>query len=267
MTGGGALEGRRVVVVGASAGIGRAMAVRAVREGARVVLVARREERLTEAVDEAGGGHACAADLCDEDDRDRIAGTVRETLGEIDVLVCCVGIARLRMLADTTDDDWHRLLETNVVGVHGLLRACLPLLAPGAMVPILSSETVHQPRTALMAYASSKAALERLVEGWRTEHPGIRFTTVTVGATFPTDFGADFEPGLLTRTLKDWSARGLAQEDFMAPDEVADVLTGVIAAAVGRPGIGLDRLTVRSPSGVAGTFGGAVGRAVGSSST
>ncbi|SEF57110.1 NADP-dependent 3-hydroxy acid dehydrogenase YdfG [Thermomonospora echinospora] len=253
------LKDRRVLVAGASAGIGRALAVHAVRDGARVLLAARRRDRLEQACREAGGGDPVVADLCRPQDCDRLAAQAGERLGEIDVLVCCIGIAPLRMLADTTGEDWVRVLETNVVGVHRLLRACLPVLAPGGMVMVLSSESIGQPRTGLGAYATSKAALERLVEGWRTERPGVRFTTVRVGATFPTDFGNDFEPRLLERVLDDWSARGLAQRDFMAPGEVAEVLAGVIAASAGHPGIGLDHLTLRSPSPVVGTFDDALG--------
>jgi NAD(P)-dependent dehydrogenase (short-subunit alcohol dehydrogenase family) len=254
-----ALAGRRILVAGASAGIGRALAVRAIRDGAEVLLAARRPDRLEQVCREAGGGHPVTADLCRRQDCDRLAAQARERLGQIDVLVCCIGAAPLRMLADTTDEDWERVLQTNVMGVHRLLQACLPALAPGGMVIVLSSETVHQPRTGLGAYAAGKAALERLVEGWRTERPGARFTTVRVGATFPTDFGNDFEPRLLGRVLNDWSVRGLAQQEFMAPDEVAEVLAGVIAAAAGHPGIGLDHLTLRSPSPVVGTFDSALG--------
>jgi NAD(P)-dependent dehydrogenase (short-subunit alcohol dehydrogenase family) len=104
------------------------------------------------------------------------------------------------------------------------------------------------------AYSTSKAALERLIEGWRTGHPWLRFTTVTVGATFPTDFGHAFEAGLLDRALTDWIVRGLAQEEFMTPADVADVLAAMAAATVGRPGVGVDHLTIRSPSPVVGTF-------------
>lgn len=252
------LAGRRVLVVGASAGIGRAMAVGAIKEGARVLMAARRHDLLGEASAEAGGGHVVPADIRLAPDCDRLARAVRDRLGTIDVLVSCAGVAPLRMMAETTADDWHQVFDTNVVGTHRLLQACLPLFGHRAMVMCLSSESVRQPRTALGAYATSKAALERLIEGWRAEHPEIRFSRVTVGATFPTDFGADFEPALLTRALDDWSARGLAQADFMAPHEVADVLIGVIAAASRYPGIGLDDLTIRSPSPVVGTFSSAV---------
>jgi NAD(P)-dependent dehydrogenase (short-subunit alcohol dehydrogenase family) len=248
------LTGSRVLITGASAGIGRAFAVRAVKEGARVLMAARRLEQLEETRAEAGGGDLLAVDLVEPEGCARLTEAVRDTLGQIDLVVSCVGVAPLRMLADTGDEDWRYVFETNVISTHRLLQGCLPLLTRSAMVMALSSETVRQPRTGLGAYASSKAALERMIEGWRAEHPWLRFTTVTVGATFPTDFGNAFEGDLLGRVLTDWGVRGLAQEEFMAPEDVADVLASVAAASVGRPGIGVDHLTLRSPSPVVGTF-------------
>jgi NAD(P)-dependent dehydrogenase (short-subunit alcohol dehydrogenase family) len=259
------LAGKRVLVAGASAGIGRAMAVRASKEGARVLMAARRKDRLDETCAEAGGGEPVVADVRRAEDCARLAEAARDRLGGIDVLVVCVGVATLGMIADTSAEDWHRVFDTNVVGTHQLLQACAPVLAPRAMVMALSSETVRQPRTALGAYATSKAALDRLIEAWRAEHPQIRFTQVTVGATFPTGFGSDFEPGLLTRALNDWSVRGLAQEEFMSPDDAAEVLLGVIASATDHPGVGLDHLVIRSPSPVVGTFDNAVDRSAGGS--
>lgn len=249
------LSGARILVAGASAGIGRAFSLGAVRAGARVVLAARRLDQLEKLRDEAGGGEPVAADLTREEDCARLAGTVRDRLGGLDLIVSCIGAAPMRLIADTGDDDWRRLFETNVLSVGRLLRCLLPLLEPSAMVVTLSSESVGQPRPGIGAYSTSKAALERMIEGWRIEHPGLRFTTVTVGATVPTDFGNDFEPGLLGRMLEDWISRGLAQEEFMSPQDVADVLLGVVAAGVGRPGVCMENLTLRSPSPVVDSSG------------
>ncbi len=252
------LAGKRIVVAGASAGIGRAFAVRAVTEGAAVIMAARRGELLDEVRVKAGGGTCAAIDVRRPEDCERLADLVRQQLGGIDVLLCAFGYAPLRMMADTTPEDWSSVFETNVVGVHQVIRACLALLRPAAIVAALSSESVAQPRSALGAYSSSKAALDRLLEAWRTEHAGIRFCSVVVGATFPTDFSANFDLELLTRALDDWAGRGLAQQEFMTPEDVADVLAGTIAVAAHYPAVCLERLTLRSPSPVVGTFDGAV---------
>src|SRR5690242_4166825 len=136
------LAGARVLVLGASSGIGRAFAVGAVKDGARVVLAARRREHLDKARAEAGGGVCVAVDLTEPDGGTRLAEAVGEHLGGLDLLVSCVGAAPLRMLADTSHQDWLRVLETNVIGIHGVLRACLPLLEPRAMVMAMSSESI-----------------------------------------------------------------------------------------------------------------------------
>ena len=247
------LAGARVLVVGASSGIGRAFTVAAVKDGARVVLAARRAEQLEKTRAEAGGGLCVPVDLRAPDSGTRLADAVRDHLGGLDLLVSCVGAAPLRMLADMSPEDWQHVFETNVVGVHRVLNACLPLLGRDAMVMVLSTESIGQPRTGLAAYVASKAALEQMVSCWRAERPWLRFTIVTVGATFPTDFGVAFEMGLLTRLMTDWAARGIAHEEYMTPEGVAAVLLGTAAAAWRQPGVCIEQLTLRSPSPVTGT--------------
>jgi NAD(P)-dependent dehydrogenase (short-subunit alcohol dehydrogenase family) len=247
------LAGARVLVAGASSGIGRAFAVGAVKDGARVVMAARRREHLEKARAEAGGGLCVTVDLTERDSGTRLAEAVGAHLGGLDLLFSSVGAAPLRMLADTADEDWRQVFETNVIGTHRVVRACLPLLERDAMILALSSESVSQPRTGLGAYGASKAALNRMISVWRAEHPELRFTTVEVGATFPTDFGAAFDAELLTRLMTDWGARGLDQKEYMTPENVAAVLLGTAATAWRVRGVCVEHLTVRSPSPVAGT--------------
>lgn len=80
-----------------------------------------------------------------------------------------------------------------------------------------------------------------------------------MGATFPTEFGGSFEGPVLERALADWAARGLAQEHFMTPEDVAAALAGVLATVADLPGVCMDELTIRSPSAVAGDFDDALG--------
>lgn len=242
------LAGKRVVVVGASAGIGRAFAVRAGKEGADLLIAARRRERLDEVAAEAGCGRVVAADVQSREDCGRLADVARTTLGAIDLLFISVGYAPLRMFADTSSEDWMDVMRTNVVGVHHVIKCCLPVLAPAAIVGALSSETVGQPRTALGAYSSSKAALAESLNAWRTEHPGFRYCCVTVGGTVPTEFTAAFDPELLGVVVRDWVARGLLQETLMSPDDVADMLAGTFASALNFPAVGLEQIVIRPPS-------------------
>ncbi|WP_231983666.1 SDR family oxidoreductase [Mycobacterium sp. E2733] len=246
------MAGKRVVVVGASAGIGRAFAVRAGKEGADLLIAARRLDRLEEVAAEAGCGHPVRADVRSAEDCARIADISRDKLGGVDLLFISVGYAPLRMFAETSADDWFDVMHTNVVSVHQVIRSCLPVLAPAAIVAALSSETVGQPRAALGAYSSSKAALSESLNAWRTEHPSFRYCCVNVGGTVPTEFTAAFDPELLGVVVQDWIARGLLQETLMSPDDVADVLAGVFATALSRPVVGLEQLVVRPPASMRG---------------
>lgn len=250
MTGQG-LEGRRVLVAGASSGIGRACGRQAVAHGARVAFVARRLDRLQEAVDEAGGGSAIAGDVREPEQCRRIVDETIAALGGIDVVVFATGVAPLRRLEDTTADDWNDVFTTNVVGFHQLVRHALPSLDRDGVVAALSSESVPYPRSALAAYTASKAALEMTVRGWRVEHAPLRFMTVTVGATQPTSFGDDFDPVAVGEAWRDWQRRGINQQEFMETEEVAAVVVGAIALVCANRSIGIEQLTVRSPSPVA----------------
>ena len=242
------LDGRRVAVVGASGGIGRAFAIEAVRQGADVVLGARRDEVLAAVVAEAGGGHAVAVDVCDGESRDRFVAAVRQRLGEIDLLLCTVGYAELRTLADTDEATWARTIATNLVGLNRLLAAALPALSPIGVLAVLSSESTSRPRKWLMPYAASKAALEASLHGWRIEHPGTRISCVIVGATFPTEFGVNFDAEALAPALEAWTKQGLLPQEFMTPDDVAGCLADVYAGALRRPGVCVDEIVLRSPS-------------------
>jgi len=243
-----ALAGRRVLVVGASAGIGRAFAVRAVRAGAEVALVARRAEALHEVVAEAGGGHAIAADICDEAGPGDLVADVVSHLGQVDLAVQCAGAAPLRLLADSEAEDWRRTLEINVVAVNRLIQALLPHVAPGGIVAVLTSEAATRPWTGMVHYAASKAAQEAALKGWRLEHPEVRFAAVAVGPTQPTEFGDGFDPDLLGRTFADWAHHGMLPDTFMDTDELAGFLAGTLGAALAHPGIGVEHLLLRSPS-------------------
>jgi NAD(P)-dependent dehydrogenase (short-subunit alcohol dehydrogenase family) len=246
------LAGRRVLVVGASAGIGRALATSAIAGGADVVLAARRKDRLDEVVADAGGGTPVAVDISDPDAVERLA-EVAAAGPPLDAVVTCAGVSPLRKVADMTADDWDAVLRTNVIGFNHVVRAVLPSLSPAAVVAALSSETIDQPRPALAGYTASKAALEAAIRGWRIEHPGRRFTCVRVGATFPTEFGDAFDADLLGPTLEEWASRGLMQEEFMATGDVGQVLVDLLATLVDHPGVSLDDVVVRSPSAVVGS--------------
>lgn len=242
------IDGARVLVVGASAGIGAAFAVRAARSGASVVVTARRADRLAETLEAAGGGHAVAADLRSDADCERVVDDAVAAMGGIDLLMYAAGYTPLRNLADATADDLAAVFETNVFGVQHVLRAAVPRMATGSIAAVLSSESVMRPWAGLGTYASSKAAVEALLRSWRFEHPEVRFSCVTVGATQPTEFGNEFEADALGPAYRSWSRHALLPETFMETDDLAQFLVDTFAAALAVPGVGVEQLTLRSPS-------------------
>jgi len=253
------LAGRSVVVVGASSGIGRGVAERGIRGGAQVVLAARRVDALSEIVLGAGGGHPVTTDLRDEDSCQRLAQEVAAIARPVDVLFISAGTASLRRMASTTAEDWHHALSTNLVGIHRVIVALLEHLSPTAVVAVVSSEVVGAPRSHLGAYGASKAALEHSIQQWQQEHPWLRFTTISLGATMPTEFGEGFPPDDLREAYAAWTSSGRNASVFMNMDEVCDVLVSTLASLVRSPSIGMPRIEFRSPAppetGQAGTLG------------
>lgn len=246
------LEGQRIVVVGASAGIGREFALRAIRDGGKVVLGARRTDRLGALTAEAGGGVPLPLDIAEPQSCAAFAEQAQANLGSVDLVVCTAGYSHLRWFGEATGEDWRRILDINVIGIHQLIRALLPVCTPGAIIAVLSSESVMQPRQTLGVYTASKAALEQSIRAWRLEQPSVRFTTFVVGGTFPTDFGADFDPERLLPAMESWARHGTIQEKLMSPEQVADAMIGTLSSVVDIPDVSLDYVVVRSPSPVAG---------------
>ena len=243
-------KGRGVIVVGASTGIGRASAVRAVREGAEVVFGARRQELLDEAIAQAGGGSSICVDLSDAVSCSAFATRATELLGQIDLVLFTAGQAPLRPVEVTTAAEWATAFATNAIAFNLIVASLLPSLRPSAVVAALSSEAVEMPRYGLSAYGASKAALEHALRVWRLEHPEVRFSTVTVGSTVPTDFGAGFDREVLMTALDRWALQGLAQTQFMDTDDLATMLTDLMGVALAHPDISMEHVVLRSPSGI-----------------
>jgi len=173
------------VVVGASSGLGRCIGVGLAQRGDQVALLARRRSRLDDAAKEAGPGTlVIECDVTDEASCRAAIGEAAAGLGGIDALVYTPGIGVLAKMVDTDADAWRRTFDTNVTGAALVTAAAVPHLAEssGCAVYLSSvSGSVTPPWPGLGAYAVSKAALDKMVDAWRGENPGIGFTRVVVG--------------------------------------------------------------------------------------
>jgi 3-oxoacyl-[acyl-carrier protein] reductase len=162
------LAGRACVVTGASSGIGRETALQLCAEGAKVLLVARGEERLVAAAQEAqraaepaGGATASLVlDVTDDDAGERMLAAAEESFGSLDVLVNNAGAARWRDLDDVPDEDWRAQYELNVMAPLRAMRAAIPPMAErgwGRVVNVCSTAG-KRPSAAMAEYSVAKAA-------------------------------------------------------------------------------------------------------------
>ena len=160
------LEGKTVVVCGVGPGLGREVAEKALRDGARVVLAARTEaklEAIAKELDPSGERVAwVATDLTDQEQCDAMAGAAAERFGRVDALVQVAALdAVFGSLADAPLEDFQRTFDTNVVGPVRLARAVGPVMkeAGGGSIVLVGSQAMLHPQTPQVAYGASKGGL------------------------------------------------------------------------------------------------------------
>lgn len=233
--------GLRILVVGASTGIGRAVASAAAAGGASVAIAARRADVLEELA-AASDGRMIAL-RCDLRDPTSCASVGEEAIGRLgglDALVVAAGVAHLGGVAELDADTWRDLLEINVVGPALVTRAVLPeLVRSHGTAVYCSSSAVARPWPGLVPYAASKGALEVLARGLQDEHPEVSFTTVVVGAT---DSGAvdHWEPAAAAERFRQWKRGGYTPgAELMDPDDVARRVLEVVMSPVRTPVLAL----------------------------
>ncbi len=232
MTSSASLDGRRVLVVGASSGIGRAMAVAAGGAGAKVAVAARRLSLVEEAAAEisAAGGEARAWQ-CDVTDVDQCSALVAEAaawMGGIDVLVYMSGSSPLVRVADASAALWHQMLATNLVGAAMVVSAALEhLTAAQDPVVVVTTHSMGSPWPWLGVYGATKAALAELARGLRAEEPRLRVVCVAVGNT-ATSFADNWDPDTAAQAFEQWASEGLLRYEVLQAQEMADAILAAV---------------------------------------
>ena len=210
------MEGKKVLVIGASSGIGAAVAKEASLDRAQVVVVARRYRKLLEEFTVNNGplismsAKPIEADVTVAEDMMDMAMEANEHLGGFDLVVYCAGFARLLRLRDIdldTMSNWQELYGTNVVGANLATAAVLPYMNPDGAIAYLSSRTVDDRLALLAPYTASKAALDQCIRTWRVEEPDYRFIRVVMGWTAPTEVANRLGP-LMGEAFGRWSEQG-----------------------------------------------------------
>jgi NAD(P)-dependent dehydrogenase (short-subunit alcohol dehydrogenase family) len=226
------LVGRRVLVMGASAGIGRVVGQHLCRAGAHVAFSARRKDVCDEAAGEVGGravGLAC--DVTDEEQCRRVVEGAVAELGGLDDVVFSTGAISLVAL-DSADANWWRTtFETNVMGAALLTRYALPHVkqGPGSFVYLTSVASIGPVWPGLGVYTATKAALNRMVETWRVEHPEVGFVRLFVGPTDNAGTGTNFDPTAMAQMAR-WADLGVASGAMDSPEAIADAVELVLGS-------------------------------------
>jgi len=244
------------VVIGASSGLGRCIGVGLAQRGNQVALLARRVARIEDAAAEAGNGAvAIECDIADEAGCRKAIDQAAEALGGIDAVVYTPGIGPLHRIEDTDAATWARVFATNVTGASVTTAAALShLRESNGRVLYLSSiaGSLTPPWPGLGAYAVSKAALDKLVQAWRAEHPELGFTSVVVGdcaggqGDAMTGFADDWDGDLAAELAPIWFERGYLSGTLFDVEELVHVVDALLRAG---PSVTIPSITLAPRAG------------------
>jgi NAD(P)-dependent dehydrogenase (short-subunit alcohol dehydrogenase family) len=186
----GEMQGKVVIVTGASSGIGRATALKFAAEGAQVAVVARRTDRLAEVVEaiqaDNGEARAITADVTVDADVERVVREVVESFGGIDVLVNAAGIIATGTIETTCLEDWDYMMNLNARAPFYLMQRAMPHLVErqGNVVNVSSVNGIRS-FPGVLAYCVSKSAVDQLTRCAALEmaSSGVRINAVNPGVT------------------------------------------------------------------------------------
>ena len=183
------LKDRVAVVVGSSTGMGRATASSFAAAGARVVLAARREDKLKELASQIGDSAlVCPTDVQDVLAVDRLMETTIDRCGQVDILVYATGTnIRQRSLEELSHETWQMMMGTNLTGAFNCTKSVLPAMRKqqDGLIIYLSSCAVQLPDVSGVSYQATKHGMVGLAHGTFKEEQdhGIRTTVIFPGLT------------------------------------------------------------------------------------
>lgn len=179
------INGKVILITGASSGIGEACARRLSQQGAKLVLAARRTDRLAKLAAELGGDVLWAAtDVTRLEDLQALAASAQKRFGGIDVLINNAGIMPISMLAQGQVEDWSRMIDVNIKGVlHGIHAVLNGMLSQGSgHIITISSVAGLTVGPGSAVYSATKFAVRAISEGLRQECVGkVRVTSICPG--------------------------------------------------------------------------------------
>ncbi len=235
------IQGKIVLVTGASSGIGEAPAREHAARGATVVLGARRADRLEKLVAELRAQGATAEfQALDVTKRDSVADIVRftrERFGKLDVIVNNAGVMPLSPLDALKVDEWEQMVDVNIKGVLYGIAAALPVFAQQGYGHVINTSSIAAYRSIPTGavYCATKAAVNFITEGLRQENNYVRTTIISPGVT---------ESELAHTITHDATAKFI--DEYRKNSIPADAIARAIAFAIEQPdGVDVNEIVVR----------------------
>ncbi|WP_082234059.1 SDR family oxidoreductase [Halobacillus massiliensis] len=218
----GKLANKTAVITGASSGIGKAAAHHLAKEGARVVLAARRSERLQELADEIINHYGVEAlvvetDVTKREDVENLVKKTKDSFGSVDYYVNNAGVMLLSFLKNDHIDEWEQMVDVNIKGVLYGIHAALPVMLEqnsGHMINV-SSVAGHEVFPSSTVYSATKYAVKALSMGMEKElsGTGVRVTNISPGAV-DTELTDHITDGDVVEMFKDRKMTPLHSEDI-----------------------------------------------------
>ena len=214
------VENKVIIITGASSGIGEATAKLLAKNGAKVVLGARRTQKLEKIVDDirASGGTAefKAVDVANREDMKEFIHFAKDKFGRVDVIYNNAGVMPLSPMNALKVEEWDNMINVNIHGVLNGIAAGLPIMEAqgGGQFVNTASIGAHVVVPTGAVYCATKYAVWAISEGLRQESKNIRVTTISPGVV-ETELGSD---------ITDDSAKGALKEFrkiALAPDAIA----------------------------------------------
>ncbi|NJL36805.1 MAG: SDR family oxidoreductase [Leptolyngbyaceae cyanobacterium RM2_2_4] len=224
------VENKVIVITGASSGIGEASAKLLAANGAKVVLGARRTDRLEKLVEEihVSGGTAefKAVDVTDRGDVKAFIEFAKDKFGRVDVIFNNAGVMPLSPLNALKVEEWDNMINVNVHGVLNGIAAGLPIMEAQGSGQIINTASIaaHWVGPTAAVYCATKYAVWAISEGLRQESQNIRVTTISPGVV-ETELGLD---------ITDESSKGFLQE-LRKTALTTDAIARAVLYAVSQP--------------------------------
>jgi len=238
------VERKIVLITGASSGIGEATARLLAKNGATVVMGARRVERLKKIaveIHEAGGiAEFQQLDVTDAQSVNDFVAFAKERFGRVDVLFNNAGVMPLSPMSALKTDDWNNIIDINIKGVLHGIAAVLPLMEEQGSGQIINTASTgaHAVAGGCGVYCASKYAVRAISEGLRQETETVRVTVICPGVT-TTELGHDITDPNAAELLTQLRSKSLSP----------DVIANAVLYAVSQPAeVDVNEMIVRTVS-------------------